>query len=72
MIAIGSYASGTATVTGAVVGKPCMASPSDGVKTAGTTIDCAVSSANTVTVYITAIVAVTPTAKTYNVSVDNK
>jgi hypothetical protein len=71
LLAIGGYASGVATVTGAIVGKPCFASPADGVKISGIAIDCAVTATNTVTVYLTGIIAVLPTGKAYNVSVTN-
>ncbi len=70
LLALGGSSSGTATVTGATLGSPCFASPSDGVRVAGTTIDCAVTAINTATVYITAFLAVTPTSKTYRVVVE--
>jgi hypothetical protein len=67
----GACASGTATVTGATVGMPAMAAPSDGTNiiALGTSIGATVTSANTVTVNVCALVALTPTSKQYAVRV---
>jgi hypothetical protein len=67
----GACASGTATVTGATTGMPAVASPSDGTNIAalGTSISATVTSASTVTVNVCALLALTPTAKTYTVRV---
>lgn len=65
----GTCASGTATVSGAVVGHPVYVSASDGtLPNALATLSASVTSANTVTVQICAIALVTPAAKTYNVA----
>lgn len=71
LLALGGSASGTATVSGAVAGQPCIASPSDGTNVAalGLSVECTVTSSNTVTVNAVAFLAVTPPAKTYNVRV---
>ena len=68
----GACTAGTVTVTGATSSMVATASPSsdpDSVLSTGIAIYAFVSSANTVTVRICAIVAVTPTATTYNVRV---
>ena len=67
----GACASGTATVTGASTGMPAIAAPSDGtnISALGTSISATVTSSNTVTVNVCALLAVTPTAKNYNVRV---
>lgn len=71
----GSCTTGTATVTGVgsgnfPVGSPVAVSASDGSLPNGlVTLAAAATATNTVTVSICAIAAVTPTAKTYNVSV---
>lgn len=65
----GTCASGTATVTGAVVGHTVGVSASDGtLPNALATLSASVTSINTVTVQVCAIAIVTPTAKTYNVT----
>ena len=71
LILLNASVTGTATVTGAVTGQPCLVSPSDGsnMLALGVDVSCNVTSANTVTVTLYAIVAVTPAAKTYNVVV---
>ena len=71
LLALGGSATGTATVTGASAGMPCIASPSDGTNVAGLgiSVECTVTSSNTVTVNAVAFVALTPPAKTYNVRV---
>jgi hypothetical protein len=67
----GACASGTATVTGAAVGMPAIATPSDGtnIPALGTSISATVTATNTVTVNVCALLALTPTAKTYSVRV---
>jgi hypothetical protein len=67
----GACASGTATVTGATVGMPTIATPSDGTNIAalGTSITATVTATNTVTVNVCALLALTPTSKTYSVRV---
>lgn len=67
----GACASGTATVTGAVVGMPAIATPSDGtnIPALGTSISATVTATNTVTVNVCALLALTPSAKTYSVRV---
>jgi hypothetical protein len=65
----GTCTSGTATVTGAVVGHPVAVSASDGSLPSGFIIlSAAVTSANTVTVQLCATGSVTPLANTYNVT----
>jgi len=67
----GACASGTATVTGAAVGMPTIATPSDGTNIAalGTSITATVTATNTVTVNVCALLALTPTSKAYSVRV---
>ena len=66
----GSCTSGTVAVAGAAVGTPVVVSASDGSLPNGlTTLSAAVSAANTVTVQVCAVGAVTPKAVTYNVRV---
>ena len=71
LLAVGASASGTVTVTGATVGMPCDAQASDGTNMSalGANVGCTVTAANTVTVNVVAIVALTPAAKTYVVRV---
>lgn len=71
LILINNTISGTCTVSGAVTGTPCLASSSDGTVMIGVGIevDCKVSSANTATVTLYALVAATPPSKTYNVTI---
>jgi hypothetical protein len=65
----GTCATGTATVTGAVVGHTVGVSTSDGTSYNGlTSVSATVTATNTVTVNVCAIAAVTPAAKTYNVT----
>lgn len=65
----GTCATGTATITGAVVGHTVGVSTSDGTAYNGLTdVSATVTATNTVTVNICAIAAVTPTALTYNVT----
>jgi hypothetical protein len=68
---VGASASGTATVTGATTGMVCDAAASDGTNMAalGAVVICTVTASNTVTVNVVAIIALTPSAKTYNVRV---
>lgn len=62
----------TITATGATTGMGCLANPSAGNSLiAGTDIACYVSSANTVTLSLTGIVAVTPASQTYAVRLLN-
>jgi len=71
LLAAGASASGTATVTGAIVGMVCMAQPSDGTNmyALGANIGCTVTATNTVTVNVVAIITLTPASKTYVVRV---
>lgn len=71
LLAVGASATGTATVTGALVTHACTAQPSDGtnIATSGAVPVCTVTSSNTVTVNVMAVIAVTPAAKTYTVKV---
>jgi hypothetical protein len=65
----GTCTTGTAAVTGAVVGHPVAVSASDGSLPNGLIIlSAAVTSSNTVTVQLCATSSVTPIAKTYNVT----
>jgi hypothetical protein len=69
-IAAGATVSGTVTLTGAVVGQKVAVSASDGsLPNPLIVLSAAVTAANTVTVQLAAIATVTPTAKTYNVTV---
>lgn len=71
LLTVGATASGTVTVTGAQPGMVCFAQPSDGTDMValGAMIGCTVTSANTVTVRVIAILSLTPTAKSYAVRV---
>jgi len=72
-LAAGGTTSNTGTVTGAAVGDHVDWSPSTGTPPdAGTVVDAFVSSANTVTVRVTAITAQTTSSLTYNVRVVKK
>lgn len=64
----GQCASGTATVTGATTSMVALADPNT-YPGDGTIWDAQVTSANTVTVKVCAIIALTPTSSTYNVRV---
>lgn len=72
---LNACASGTVTVTGAIVGRPVTWGISDGTLVSALggagfySVDAAVTSANTVTVEVCALTAGTPAAKTYNVRV---
>jgi hypothetical protein len=73
LLAVGTPATGTATVTGVAAGRPCFAAPSDGTGLTsvgsglGVTVGCVVTSSGTATVYVGVAVAGTPVAKTYSV-----
>jgi hypothetical protein len=71
LIVLGGCSSGTATVTGATVGMPAVATPSDGTNIAGlgVVITATVTSSNTVTVNVCALVSLTPASKTYTVRI---
>lgn len=70
LLAVGTPATTTVTVAGATTGMACLASPTAGnVLLTGTMIDCYVSSANTVTLRLMGIAAVTPVSQTYDVRV---
>jgi hypothetical protein len=71
LLAVGASASGTITVTGATVGMVCTAQPSDGTNmyAVGANIGCTVTSANTVTINVVAIVSLTVPSKTYTIRV---
>lgn len=68
---VGASASTTVTVNGAAVGMHCDATASDGTDLAalGALPICTVTGANTVTVRVVAIVALTPPSKAMNVRV---
>jgi len=70
LLTVGLTATGTATVTGAAVGDCVLCSPSDGTAVNSLiSLTATVTSANTVTVQLSAIATVTPGAKTYTVRV---
>lgn len=72
LLIAGGSVTGTATVAGATTGNNCLATPSDGsFLPVGLNIDCRVSGsgANNVTVRISAALAGTPPALTYNIRV---
>jgi hypothetical protein len=68
---VGASASGTVSITGATIGMVCDAQASDGTNMAalGAVVSCTVTSVNTATVNVAAIIALTPASKTYNVRV---
>lgn len=71
-LAAGACASGTATMSPSglvVAGSPGTAAASDGTYQAGFVINALGTASNTATVEVCAIVAGTPTAKTYNITV---
>lgn len=68
LLSAGACASGTASVTGAVVGQVATANPNT-YPGDGAEWEAYVSGSSTVTVKVCAIVALTPTASTYNVRV---
>lgn len=67
----GASASGPATCTGATTSMVCTAQPTDGTNmyALGANIGCTITSANTATVNVVAIIAFTPVAKSYTVRV---
>jgi hypothetical protein len=70
LLVVGVPVTTTVSVTGATTSQGCTAAPSAGnALIAGTTVDCYVSSANTVTLRLTGIAAVTPASQTYKVTV---
>lgn len=71
LLAVGATASGTVTVPSAAIGMHCEATATDGTNmiALGAIPTCTVTSANTVTVNVIAIITLTPSAKTYNVRV---
>lgn len=71
LLAIGASASGTATVTGATTGMACIAQASDGTNMAalGAIPTCTVTTTNTITVNLVAVIALTPVVKTYTVRI---
>lgn len=70
LLAIGGFDSGTATVSGAATGTPCVASTTDGSNpSSSVVVSCIVTSTNTATVSLTALVLATPASKSYNVRV---
>ncbi len=70
LLTAGNCATGTATVTGAVVGNPVSWSTSDGTLPSPLAIiSAAVTSTNTVSLQVCAVATLTPASKTYNVSV---
>jgi hypothetical protein len=73
LLLVGGTAAGTVTINGAAIGMHCMATASDGTNMVGLGLlpTCTVTSSNTVTVSLIAIISLTPAAKTYNVRVLN-
>lgn len=70
LLAVGGFDSGTATISGAVTGTPCTASTTDGSNpSSSVVVACIVTSTNTATVTLTAILIATPASKSYNVRV---
>jgi len=71
LLTAGGCATGTATVAGAAVGTPVAVSAADGtnIPGLGVAVSAMVTSSNTVTVSVCALVALTPAAKAYNVRV---
>jgi hypothetical protein len=71
LLSVGASASGTASIPGAVAGKNCIATASDGtnIYALGANIGCTVATAGVATVSVVAVIALTPPAKTYNVTV---
>jgi hypothetical protein len=70
LILLGGSVTGTGTVANAPVGSNCVATPSDGsFLPVGIAIDCAVLTSGVATVRLSAVIAGTPPAKTYNVRV---
>jgi hypothetical protein len=71
LLAIGASVSTTATVQGAQVGMACVVQPSDGTDmiALGAIPTCTVTSTNTVTVRLIAILSLTPASKSYTIRV---
>jgi|SRR5882757_1288510 len=71
LLTVGASASGTLTITGAQPGMVCLAQPSDGTDMValGATVACTVTSTNTVTIRVLAVLSLTPAVKTYTVRV---
>jgi hypothetical protein len=70
LLTVGTPATTTVTVTGATTAMGCHANPSAGnALLVGTFVDCYVSSANTVTLRLMGVSAVTPTSQSYDVRV---
>lgn len=71
LLAVGASATGTVTISGVSTGMLCLANASDGTNMValGVVPTCTVTAANTVTINVLAVVALTPAAKTYNVRV---
>lgn len=71
LLGIGGTSSGTVSVSGAIVGKPCQANASDGSAVGFWKVDCKVGSAGVITVTLTGLASlgITPAAVTYNVIV---
>lgn len=70
LILLGGSVTGTGIVTGAAIGSNCIATPTDGtLLPVGIVIDCAVQSLGVATVRLSAAIAGTPPAKTYNVRI---
>ena len=70
LLALGGQDTGTATVTGATAGTPCVASTTDGTNpSSSVVVSCIVTAANTATVYETALAAGTPLSKAFNIRV---
>lgn len=71
LLLAGATSSGTVTVSGATTAMGCNASPVSGNPSSGLgiSVNCKVTSANTVTVWVGAVIAGTPAASTYAVTV---
>jgi len=71
LLAIGASVSTTVTIQGAQVGMVCIVQPNDGTDmiVLGAIPTCTVTSANTVTVRLIAILSLTPASKSYTVRV---
>jgi hypothetical protein len=70
LIGLGSSVTGIASAPSALAGQNCIATPSDGtLLPVGITIDCAIITSGTATVRLSALIAGTPPAKTYNIRI---
>jgi hypothetical protein len=71
LASVGAATTGTITIQGASVGQPCIATASDGTNmlAIGFMVHCDVTTANTVTVTVAALIIGTPTSKTYFVRI---